>query len=160
MSDLYEPDSKKGKVVIAVSNLNPLFKQVPELYNFVNIASGSIFCKLLRYNEIAFTQNLNLAEENKRILSIALPNLSPYNYNQNFNLVRQYGFNCIGMSFQNYDAQLEQYIDFFDDTGYAFALKPENLRFIPTTVPRPPDQKPENSYKTRPLTAEYYSYQI
>ena len=160
LADLYEPGNRKGKVVIIVSNLNPLFRQVPELYNFVNLASGSIFCKLLRYNDIAYTQDLNLTEENKKIFSIALPNLSPFNYNQKFNVVRQYGFNCIAMSFQNYDSQLENYIDFFDDSGYAFVLKPKNLRFIPTTIPCPQAQNKSYSYEKRPLSSDYYNYSI
>jgi len=160
LSDLYEPNNKKGKVVIIVSNLNPLFRQVPELYNFVNIASGSTFCKLLRYNDIAYTQDPNLIEENKKILSIALPNLSPFNYNPKFNVIRQYGFNCIAMSFQNYDSQLENYIEFFDDNGYAFVLKPKNLRFIPTTVSCPAPQNKNYSYQTRPIKSDFYDYSI
>ena len=103
---------------------------------------------------------MTLAETNKQQLCIALPDLSSYNTNLNFNVPRVYGCQFIAMSFQNYDSQLEVCNDFFNNVGYAFVLKPEELRFIPTTIPDPPNQNPDYSYKTRPIKSDYYSYDI
>jgi len=47
---------------------------------------------------------------------------------------------------------------FFDRAGYAFALKPENLRYIPVTIPEPTPQKPEYSYSTRNVGTDYYNF--
>ena len=93
-------------------------------------------------------------------MSIVLPDISPYNTNLNFNLVRQYGCQFIGMSYQNFDSQIEHYNEFFDSNRSAFVLKPANLRFIPITIPIPPPAPKEYSYATRDVKSDFYSYKI
>ena len=47
---------------------------------------------------------------------------------------------------------------FFDTEGYAFVLKPANLRYEVVTVPVPTTQLPQYSYATRTSTTDYYSF--
>jgi hypothetical protein len=55
---------------------------------------------------------------------------------------------------------MEYYDSFFDNNGTAFALKPENLRFIPLTIPDPTPQNPALSYAKRDVSSDYYSFNI
>ena len=93
-------------------------------------------------------------------MSIVLPDVSPYNNNFNFNLTRQYGCQFVGMSFQNYDAQLEHYNEFFDSNKTAFVLRPKRLRFIPIKVNVPCGSPQNYSYEARDIKSDYYSYKI
>ena len=70
------------------------------------------------------------------------------------------GCQWIAMSFQNFDSNMEYYDLFFDNTGSAFVLKPEPLRFIHLTVAAPTPQAPENSYTTRKVATDYYSFSV
>ena len=149
----------KEKIIIIVDGQNPLYKSTA-LDEFVNIASGTPFLHLLKYQEVKFTQDVNLTEFNKKNMSIVIPDWTADDTNQNFNIVKQYGCQFVGMSFQNYDTNLEHYNAFFDGHRTAFALKPANLRFVPVTIPTPAPPPPEYSYKTRPITSDFYNYKI
>jgi hypothetical protein len=49
---------------------------------------------------------------------------------------------------------------FFDRAGYAFALKPADLRYEPVTIPSPTPQNPDYSYATRTASTDYYSFKF
>lgn len=149
----------KGKIIIAVDGTNPLYQHT-KLDEYINMASGSVFLRLMQFKQVKYTQDLTLTDYNKKNMSIVLPNTGVDDSNPNFNIARQYGCKCIGMSFQNYDTNLEHYNEFFDSNRTAFVLKPKALRFVPLTIPIPPPQNPKYSYKTRPIKSDYYSYKI
>jgi len=125
----------KNRIIIMVYNDNPLYRQT-NLHEYVNIGTGTMFARLYRYKDIVYTHDHNIQEYNKENMSMVLPNISPYYTNFNINLARHYGCQFIGMSFQNYDTNLEYYNKLFDGSAdrSAFILKPENQRYIPTTV--------------------------
>ena len=149
----------KSKIIIVVDGTNPLYQHT-KLDEYINMASGSVFLRLMQFKDVQFTQDLTLTDFNKRNMSVVLPNTGIDDSNPNFNIARQYGCQCIGMSFQNYDTNLEHYNEFFDGNRAAFVLKPKELRFIPLTIPKPPPQNPKLSYKTRPIKSDFYSYNI
>ena len=62
------------------------------------------------------------------------------------------------MRFQYVDNNLEESTSFFDTCGYAFCLKPASLRYEPVTIPLPTVQDPSNSYQTRNVATDYYSF--
>jgi hypothetical protein len=101
-----------------------------------------------------------LIEFNKKNMTLCLPDASDKTNNPSSSLAMKYGCQMVGMSFQNYDANMEFYDELFDGEGSAFVLKPENLRFIPVyiKVPEPPTEA--TSYKDRPITSDYYSFKI
>ena len=96
-----------NKIIISVDASNPLFRHTP-LDEYVNIASGSFFLKLLRFNEVKQNQDLTFKEFNKKNMSIVLPDLSANDTNPNFNITRTYGCSITAMSFQNYDVNLQK----------------------------------------------------
>ena len=64
----------------------------------------------------------------------------------------------VAIRYQYVDNYLEENALFFDRTGYAFALKPLALRYIPVTIPDPTPQNPNYSYATRTVSSDYYSF--
>jgi hypothetical protein len=149
-----------GKIIISVDRSNPLFENTP-LNEYVNIASNSMFFRASRTYDVKFAPDSNeIIEYNKKNMTISMPDISAYNTNVDASLHMKYGVQCVGMCFQNFDSNMEYYDLFFDKAGHAFVLKPESLRFVPTTISKPKPQSPENSYTTRTIATDYYSMSI
>ena len=66
----------------------------------------------------------------------------------------------VGMSFQNFDNNMEFYDLFFDNDGYAFVLKPESLRYVPVTIEAPSPPPKDQSYEPRVKKTDYYNFTI
>jgi hypothetical protein len=64
------------------------------------------------------------------------------------------------MRYSLFDTNLEENEMFFDETGYAFVLKPAALRYIPVEIEDPEEQNPDLSYATRNLSSNYYNFNI
>ena len=149
-----------GKVIIIVDKTNSLFQET-KLDEYVNMASNSIFMRALRYHDVRYTPDMQeLIEFNKKNMTIALPDVSDKNANISASLAMKYGCQMVGMSFQNFDANMQYYTEMFDTAGSAFVLKPDYLRYIPVKIPLPPPANPAFSYKERPITSDYYSFTI
>ena len=149
-----------GKIIICVDKSNPFFEST-KLKEYVNMASNSVFLRASRYYDVKFTPDSGeLIEYNKKQMTLCLPDLSPNDNNFSAAIAMKYGCQWIAMSFQNFDSNMEYYDLFFDNTGSAFVLKPEPLRFVPLTVPKPTPQAPENSYTTRKVATDYYSFSV
>lgn len=150
-----------GKVVIMADKRNPLFEGTP-LDEYVNLATNSIFARSVRFTQgVKFTPDMGeLIDYNKKNMSICLPDMAPEPSNPSSALAMSYGCQMIGMCFQDFDSNMEYYDSFFDNNGTAFALKPENLRFIPLTIPNPTPQNPAYSYAKRDVSSDYYSFNI
>ena len=134
------------KVIIMVDKKNPLFT-TSMLNEYVNITSNSAFVRLLRYNDVVYCPDKDeLIEYNQQNMTISLPNLSPNNKNYSAALVQTYGCQMIGMSFQNFDNNLQYYTQIFDDAGSAFVLRPDIYRYVPVFVAEPPKQDPKLSF--------------
>ena len=74
--------------------------------------------------------------------------------------MREMGCQLLAMRYQKVDVNVEENDVFFDENGYAFVLKPENLRYIPVTIPTPPPQNPQLSFATRDVSSDFYSFNI
>ena len=149
-----------GKIIISVDRANPVFENTP-LKEYVNIASNSIFLRASRQYDIVNTpDSTELIEYNKKNMSFTMPDLSVYNNNVSPVLNFNYGCQWVAMSFQNFDANMQYYSLFFDKVGHAFVLKPENLRYVPVTIPDPTPQNPANSFTTRNVSTDYYSFSV
>ncbi len=145
----YQMNLLMEKVVIMIDKSNPLFVNT-NLYEYVNIASKSVFLRSLRFNDVKFSPDTKeLTQFNKENMTIVLPDPSSNNKNYSASLAMSYGCQMIGMSFQNFDENLAFYTQQFDDSGSAFILKDEMYRYIPVFIEKPPPQNPEYSYGTR-----------
>jgi hypothetical protein len=150
-----------GKVVIIVDRSNISFLECPEFYRFVNMTSNSVFMRALHYYDIKYTPDMNeLIDFNKQNMTIGMPDKGSNPENPSSLVMREMGCQLLAMRYQKIDVNIEENDIFFDEKGYAFVLKPENLRYIPVTVPLPPAQNPELSYATKTVKSDFYSFNI
>ena len=154
----------QGKTIIMVSRENTMWDTPnSKLAELVNIASSSNFVRLLRNYDIQYAHNVTeLAEYNKKNMTIGMPDLNTEVLNISPSIHMSYGVQMVCMSFQpegSYiDSKLEAYINFFNKEGSAFVLKPEKLRYIPVTVPIPEAQRPELSFSQRTIEKPYFKH--
>lgn len=150
-----------GKVVIIVDRTNPAFLECPEFYKFINMTSNSVFMRALHYYDIKYSPDMNeLIDFNKQNMTIGLPDKGNNPDNPSSVIMRETGVQLLGMRYQKIDTNIEENDIFFDENGYAFVLKPENLRYIPVTISLPPPQNPELSYATRTVQSDFYKFDI
>jgi len=150
-----------GKVVIIVDRSNLSFLECPEFYKFINMTSNSVFMRALHYYDIKYTQSMNeLIDFNKQNMTIGMPDKGADPENPSAIVMREMGCQLLAMRYSEIDTNIEENIIFFDNNGYAFVLKPENLRYIPNTVPLPPPQNPELAFAPRTVQSDFYKFNI
>jgi len=153
--------SLNKKIVIIVDKLNSSFMDNADFYEYVNMTSNSIFMRALHYYDVRNTPDINeLQQYNKQNMSITMPDNGVNPPNPSGIVCREMGAQLIAMKYQTADVNLEENNAFFDNGGYAFVLKPANLRYIPVTIPDPTPQNPALSYAPRTVSSDYYSFTI
>jgi hypothetical protein len=149
----------QNKVGLIVDRSNTAFLENKELLEFVNLTSNSIFMREYSYYNVKNNPDINeLTEYNKRGMTIVLPDSGASPSNPSGLLCRAAGCQMVAIRYQLVDNFLMENALFFDRAGYAFALKPSELRYQPVTVPAPTPQLPEYSYATREASTDYYSF--
>lgn len=150
-----------GKVVIIVDRSNNSFLESELFREYINMTSNSIFMRALHYHDIKYTPDINeLIEYNKQNMTIGMPDVGSSPENPSSTVMREMGIQMLAMRYQLIDVNIEDNDVFFDNNGYAFALKPERLRYIPVTIPAPPKQDPALSYATRNISSDFYNFDI
>lgn len=151
-----------GKVIIIVEKNNTTYLECPEFYKFINMTSNSVFMKAIRYNDIASMQIVadELIEYNKQNMTICMPDAGANPPNPYFNALTTTGCQLLAMKYTTIDANLDINDAFFDDHGSAFVLKPENLRYIPVTIPLPPQQTANVAYASQTIQSDFYKFDI
>jgi hypothetical protein len=149
----------QNKVVLIVDRSNTAFLENEDLLEYINMTSSSIFMRQYDYFDIKNNPDINeLIEYNRRNMTIVIPDKGSSPSNPNGIGCRASGCQMVAMRYQYVDNYLMENALFFDRAGYAFALKPEPLRYRPVTVAAPEEQKPEYSYATRSTATDYYSF--
>ena len=150
------------KLVIIVDASNPAFEKSPAFCEFVNGTSNSPYMRAQTFSELRNTPDMaELIEFNKTGMTIALPDAGSNPENPNSTVLREMGVQFCAMRFPLLgDAVLEQDNAFFDTAGAAFVLKPEQLRYKPILIDKPPEQKPELSFAPREIASDYYRFDI
>ena len=149
------------KIVIIVDRSDISFLECQEFYEYVNMTSNSVFMRALHYYDIAYTPDMNeLIEFDRRNMTIGMPDKGSNPDNPSALVMRETGTQLLAMRYQLFDTNLEENNMFFDLAGYAFVLKPENLRFVPVVIPAPPPQNPDVSYATRNISSDFYNFDI
>jgi len=151
--------SLKNKVVLIVDRTNTAFLENQDLLEFVNLTSNSIFMREYDYYNVKNNPDINeLTEFNRRGMTIVVPDNGSSPSNPAGIVCRTSGCQMVAMRYQLVDNYLMENTLFFDRAGYAFALKPIELRYQPVTVPAPTPQLPEYSYATRTASTDFYSF--
>jgi len=151
--------SLKGKVIIIVDKINNDFIDNQNFYEFVNMTSNSMFMRALNYYDVKFTPDMNeLQEFNKKNMTICMPDKGITPDNPSALISRALGCQMTAMRYQSFDTNLQENIAFFDKTGYAFALKPENLRYKEITIEETPPNNPLLNFQTRTTSSDFYNF--
>lgn len=149
----------QNKVLVIADKSNSAFLDNDDLMEYINLTSNSVFMREYRYTDVKNISDLNeLQEYNKKSMTIVLPDKQINPPNPSGILCREAGCQMVAMRYQFVDSYLEENALFFDDTGYAFVLKPENLRYKEVVIDDPKSQNPDYSYETKTLESDYYSF--
>jgi hypothetical protein len=125
------------------------------------MTSNSVFARALHYYDIVNAPDMEeLIGYNKLNMTIGMPDKGSNPENPSSLVMREMGCQLLAMRYQKVDVNVEENDAFFEENGYAFVLKPENLRYIPVTIPAPPPQNPQLSYATRSVSSDFYSFNI
>lgn len=153
--------SLQNKVILIIDRSNTAFLENQDLLEFVNLTSNSIFMRKYTYYNVKNNPDINeLTEFNKHAMTIVIPDDGSNPSNPSGLLCRANGCQMVAMRYQYVDNFLIENTSFFDRTGYAFSLKPPELRWQPVTVPAPTPQLPEYSYATRTASTDYYNFKF
>jgi len=148
-----------SKIIVIVDKMNNSFLENKEFLEYVNLTSNSVFMRAYPYYDVKNTPDINeLQEYNKRCMTIVFPDNGVNPSNPSGIVCRECGCQMVAMRYQYVDNLLEENALFFDEAGYAFVLKPANLRYTEVTIPEPTPQNPEYSYQTRNVTTDYYNF--
>lgn len=149
----------QNKVILIMDRSNTAFLENEDLLEFVNLTSNSIFMREYDFYNVKNNPDINeLTDFNRRGMTIVLPDTGISPSNPSGMTCRASGCQMVAMRYQLVDNYLMENALFFDRAGYAFALKPANLRYEPVTIPVPTPQNPAYSYATRTASTDYYSF--
>ena len=148
-----------NKIILVVDKSNNAYLENKDLLEYINLTSNSVFMRSYDYYGVKNNPDINeLTDFNKTGMTIVLPDNGVNPSNPSGLLCRASGCQMVAMRYQYVDNYLEENASFFDECGYAFCLKPANLRYQPVTIPTPTPQNPDYSYATRNVTTDYYSF--
>ena len=144
-----------GKFII-VSGPNTKGTQMDEL---VNLSWGSSHLRRLTYTEASMTHDYQeLIDYNKKNITMVVPDGSVSLENSNPQVLFTYGCQWVMMNYGSLDAGMESYTGQFAQSSTI--LKPEALRFVPTTYKKPKPQDPSRSFQPKKQTTPIYSVTI
>ena len=148
-----------NKIILIVDKSNNSYLENKEFMEYVNMTSNSIFTRALSYYDVKNTPDINELEQfNQRCMTLVYPDSGVNPTNPSGLLCRAAGCQMVAMRYQYVDNFLKENTNFFNEGGYAFVLKPENLRYKQVTIPTPTPQNPAYSYQTRNATTDYYDF--
>jgi hypothetical protein len=154
----------QNKIIIIVErniNNSNAFLENKEFLEYVNLTSNSMFMRALHFDEVKNNPDVNeLTDYNRRNMTIVFPDKGINPPNPAGLLCRTYGCQMVAIRYQYVDNFLIQNTMMFDRAGYAFDLKPQNLRYTPVTIPDPEPQNPAFNYASRPVSSDYYSFSM
>lgn len=148
-----------GKVIIAVDARNAKYRST-KLDEFVNFTTGSQTARILTDNDIQYSHSTDeLTEYNKKYMTMTIPTGNT-GKNSSANLHMKYGCQMICMNYSIADNNLKYYCGLFNDAGLAYILKPEDERYVITTIPDPTPQDPNLSYARKTIEKPFFKMSI
>ena len=145
----------KGKIILMVDGTNEIYRKT-KLLELINMSSNSLFLSKYTYfgvKNIADPQTFK--DANKKNMCLVIPDKAGRPINEGHNGPYTWGCQIAAMCFQEEarDEKLKAYEDKFASVGYAFILKPEDLRYVPITIAPPAPPNPKASMESRPAEA-------
>jgi len=144
-----------GKIILIVDGSNPVYRKT-KLFELINMSSNSLFLSKYTYFGVKNVGDPQIFKDaNKKNMCLVLPEKGGRPINDGHNGPFTWGCQMVAMCFQEEarDEKLKAYEDKFASVGYAFILKPEDLRYVPITIPAPKPPNPKASMESRPAEA-------
>jgi hypothetical protein len=145
----------KGKIILIVDGTNPLYRKT-KLFELINMSSNSLFLSKYNYFGVKNVADPQVFKDaNKKNMCLVLPAKAGRPINDGHNGPFTWGCQIAAMCFQEEvrDEKLKAYEDKFASVGYAFILKPEDLRYVQIMIPAPKPPNPKASMEARPAEA-------
>jgi len=145
----------RGKIILMVDGTNPIYRKT-KLFELINMSSNTMFLSKYTYFGV---KNIGdpqaFKEANKKNMCLVLPDKGGRPINDGHNGPFTWGCQIAAMCFQEEarDEKLKAYEDKFASVGYAFILKPADLRYVPITIAPPAPPNPQASMESRPAEA-------
>ena len=118
-----------NKVILIVDKHDQSFLQHDELLEYINLTSSSDYMRVYRFSDMENNADANeLTFFNKRAMTMIIPDEKSSPSNPNGALCRESGCQMVAMRLQYNDSNLKAETEFFNKCGYAFCLKPAELR--------------------------------
>jgi hypothetical protein len=151
----------QNKIILIVDKTNNAFLQNQNFLEYVNLTSNSVFMRGYEYYNIKNSPDTQeLTDFNMKAMTIVFPDNGVNPSNPSGILCRTYGCQMVAMRYQMVDNFLIENAGFFDKCGYAFCLKPAELRYKPVTIPNPTPQNPNYSYATKTASTDFYNFKF
>ena len=145
----------KGKVILMVDGTNQVYRNT-KLFELINMSSNTMFLSKYTYFGVKNVGDPQAFKDaNKKNMCLVVPDKGGRPINDGHNGPYTWGCQIATMCFQEEvrDEKLKAYEDKFASVGYAFILKPEDLRYVPITIPAPAPPNPKASMEARPAEA-------
>lgn len=144
-----------GKFII-VSGPSVKGTQMDEL---VNLSWGSSHLRRLTYTEAAMSHDTDeLTNFNKKGITMVVPDGSTSLENSNPQILFTYGCQWVMMNYGSLDKAMAVYTGHF--AASSVLLKPEQLRFQPTTYKKPTPQDPSRSFQPKRMKSPIFDATI
>jgi hypothetical protein len=148
-----------NKIVVVADQTNlTMWKEVPQLMEYVNMVSGGIHMRCLSYYNVLNTPDLpELQLYNCMCMTLVMPYQGA---NPSGPICREAGCHFVAMQFQfKTDSNMQECMSFFNQNGCAFAMK-TNCPEMDITIADASAQNALVSYQTREVSGNSYSFQI
>ena len=150
-------DLQRKVIIIIEDQLNNYrgtpFEAIVNMSGKAKDGSGMPFVNINKSIDVMQTPDMpTMINENKKFMGITRPDFTKKRKNPASAAHHQLGNQMVMMNFSVIDAFLMQYIKFFSDTGSAFRLKPNHLRYFETKIPEPKKQEKKLSYGPRKMS--------
>jgi hypothetical protein len=145
----------KGKIIFIVDGTNPLYRKT-KLFELINMSSNTMFLSKYTYFGVKNVGDPQAFKDaNKKNMCLVMPDKGGRPINDGHNGPFTWGCQIAAMCFQEEarDEKLKAYEDKFASVGYAFILKPAELRYVPITIAPPAPPNPKASMEARPAEA-------
>jgi hypothetical protein len=125
----------------------------------VNLSWGSSHLRRLTYTEAAMTHDADeLTTFNKKGITMVVPDGSTSLENSNPQVLFTYGCQWVMMNYGSLDKAMAVYTGHF--AASSVLLKPEQLRFQPTTYKKPNPQDPSRSFQPKRMKSPIFDVTI
>lgn len=145
----------KGKIILMVDGTNQVYRST-KLFELINMSSNTMFLSKYTYFGVKNVGDPQAFKDaNKKNMCLVIPDKGGRPINDGHNGPYTWGCQIAAMCFQEEarDEKLKAYEDKFASVGYAFILKPEDLRYVPITIAPPAPPNPKASMEARPAEA-------